>query len=65
MREKYGLPEVGPEDEPIEEIFLDDEPVSPQEFRHEIGALVKEIPAHVPSQTPHLSMAKSQCLFAL
>jgi hypothetical protein len=28
MRDKYGLPELAPDDEPIEEIFLDGEAVA-------------------------------------
>ena len=36
IREKYELPEVNPEDDLIEEIFLNDEPVTLEDFRKDI-----------------------------
>lgn len=33
LRVKYGLPEIDPEDDPIEEVFLDREPRSLHDFR--------------------------------
>ncbi len=44
MREKYGLPEIGPDDEPIGEIFIDGEPVALEVFHQEIRSLVQALP---------------------
>jgi hypothetical protein len=48
LREKYGLPEIGPDDEPITEIFLDGEPVALEAFQQEIRSLVLGIPNLLP-----------------
>lgn len=38
IREKYNLPDISPEDDPITEIYLGDEIIPLEEFRNEIGA---------------------------
>lgn len=54
LREKYGLPELGPDDEPITEIFLDGEPVPLENFHQEIRSLVQDHAAFPPpSIVPH------------
>jgi hypothetical protein len=42
VREKYSLPEISPDDDPIEEIYLGDEIVQLKEFRRAIESLVRE-----------------------
>ena len=42
LRDKYGIPESGPDAEPIEELFLDGEPVTLEDFRHQIRGLDQE-----------------------
>lgn len=42
-REKYNLPEIGPDDDPIEEIYHGDEIISLEEFRREMRNRVLEI----------------------
>jgi len=41
IREKYNLPEVDPDGEPIKEIYLDDKEVSLEEFLKDITTLVE------------------------
>jgi hypothetical protein len=48
LRERYGLPEVGPHDDPIEELFLDGESEALEDFRGEIRGLVQEAPDLLP-----------------
>jgi hypothetical protein len=36
IREKYGLPEFSPDDDPIAEVFLGDEIIPLEEFRKDI-----------------------------
>ncbi len=43
VREKYNLPEISPDDDPIDEIYLGDEIVPLDEFRQEIRNRVLEI----------------------
>jgi hypothetical protein len=57
MREKFGLPEVGPDDEPIEEVFLDDEPVGLGRFRDDIRELVATRTDFLPAQAASLLSA--------
>lgn len=40
IRDKYKLPEISPDDEPIEEIYLEDEIIPLEKFRQEIKDLV-------------------------
>jgi hypothetical protein len=49
LRGKYGLREVLPNDDPIEEVFLDGEVVSLEDFRQEIRALVEGAPDLMPA----------------
>ena len=42
IREKYNLPEISPDGEPITEIYLGDEFISFDEFRNDINQLVHE-----------------------
>ena len=44
MREKYQLPELSPEDDPIELVYLDEEEIPLQEFLQEIQRAVELIP---------------------
>lgn len=43
IRQKYQLPEISPDDDPIEEIYLGDEIIPLEEFRQEIKNRVLEI----------------------
>lgn len=51
VREKYNLPEINPDDEPMEEIYLGDEIVSLEEFRQDIENFVRENLAFMPPET--------------
>lgn len=51
IREKYNLPEISPDDDPIKEIFLRDEIVPLEEFRREIENLVCADLAFMPPET--------------
>jgi hypothetical protein len=42
IREKYNLPEISPEDDPITEIYLGDEIISFEVFRKDIESLVRK-----------------------
>ena len=42
VREKYGLPELSLEDDPITDIYLRDEIILLEEFRNEIENIVRE-----------------------
>jgi hypothetical protein len=42
VREKYNLPPISPDDDPIDEIYLGDESVSLEEFRQEIKNRILE-----------------------
>lgn len=42
IRDKYGLSEISPDDDPIREIYLGDEIISLEEFRNNIENLVRE-----------------------
>ena len=42
IREKYNLPEISPDNEPITEIYLGDENIPLEEIRSEINKLVHE-----------------------
>lgn len=42
------MPEVNPEDDPIEEIFLDDKPVPLEDFRQEIKSQVEKVDGLLP-----------------
>ncbi len=48
MRRKYKLPEVSPDDDPITEIFLNDEPVTLEDFLKEIQGCVASLPDLLP-----------------
>jgi len=50
MREKYKLPEVNPDDDPIEEIFLDDKVIPLEDFREEIKTQVEKIEGLLPDK---------------
>ena len=54
MRDKYSLPEVNPEGEPISEIYHLDKFVTLQEFRQEIEDLVRENLDFMPPDTAKL-----------
>jgi hypothetical protein len=43
IREKYGLPELSPDDDPITEVLLGDERIPHEEFRKGIKFRVREI----------------------
>lgn len=57
IREKYQLPEVDPDGEPISEIYLGDELISLQDFRKEIENLVRENADFMPEDTAKLYKA--------
>ncbi len=60
VRGKYSLPEVNPEEEPIEEIYLGDKIVSLEEFRQDIENRVREDLAFMPPETAKMyRLAKS------
>lgn len=42
LRDKYNLPEISLDDEPIKEIFINDQPIALEEFHQEIFTLVQE-----------------------
>jgi len=42
LRYKYNLPEIRPDDDPIKDIYLDDEIVPLEEFHQEIENLIRE-----------------------
>jgi hypothetical protein len=42
IREKYSLPEISPDDDPITEIYLGDESVPLEEFRQDIEDRIRE-----------------------
>jgi hypothetical protein len=42
IREKYNLPEISPNDDPIKEIYLGDEIILLEEFRQEIKNRLRE-----------------------
>jgi hypothetical protein len=48
IREKYYLPEISPDDDPITEIYLGDEIISLEEFRKDIETHVRENLAFLP-----------------
>jgi hypothetical protein len=54
MREKYNLPEISPDDKPINEIFLGDETVSLEEFRQDIENRLHENLNFFPPETINL-----------
>jgi len=56
IREKFQLPEISPGDDPIEEILLDDEPVSLEDFRQEIKAFVEKADDHLPPEISKILM---------
>ncbi len=51
VREKYNLPEIFPDDDPIEEIFLGDEIIPLEEFRQDIENRVRENLTFMPPET--------------
>lgn len=42
IKEKYNLPEISPDDDPITEIYLGDEIVRLEEFRKDIESRIRE-----------------------
>ena len=48
IREKYSLPELSPDDDPIAEVFLGDEIVPLEEFRKDIEKHIRENIAFIP-----------------
>jgi len=54
IKEKYQLPEISPDDEPIKEIFLGDEIVSREDFLVEIKSMVEKNANHLPSNVASL-----------
>jgi hypothetical protein len=42
IREKYNLPEISPDDDPITEIYLGDESIPLEEFRQDIENRIQE-----------------------
>lgn len=51
IREKYKLPEISPDDDPIKEIYLGDEIIPLEEFRREIENLIRADLAFMPPAT--------------
>jgi hypothetical protein len=51
VRNKYKLPPISPDDDPIEEIYLGDEFVPLEEFRQDIEIFVRENLAFMPPET--------------
>jgi hypothetical protein len=48
IREKYGLPELSPDDDPIAEVYLVDKTISLEEFRMDIEKHIRENLAFTP-----------------
>jgi len=60
IRDKFNLPEISPDDDPITEIYLGDEQIPLEDFRQEIKSLVEKIPDHLPPEISRiLTQAKS------
>jgi len=50
MREKYNLPEIDPDGEPIKEIYLDDKIIPLEEFLHELESIVIRSTSFLPPE---------------
>jgi hypothetical protein len=64
IREKYNLPEISPDDDPITEIYLGDEIIPLEEFRQDIDNRVRENLDFMPPDTKKLYTA-SKMIIAL
>jgi hypothetical protein len=58
LREKYLLPEVDPDGEPIEEVYLGDDIIPLQDFRQEIRSLVEQSTSYLPPEYANLYKGK-------
>ena len=54
IREKYKLPELSPDDEPIKEIYLDDDIIPLEDFLEEIKSMVENSTTHLPENVASL-----------
>jgi hypothetical protein len=54
IRDKYQLPEVDPDGEPLTEIYLGDEVIPLEDFRKELTKLVSERVSYFPDQVLNL-----------
>jgi len=54
IREKYKLPELSPDDEPIKEIYLDDDIIPLKDFLEEIQSMVENSTTYLPENVASL-----------
>ncbi len=54
LREKYNIPEINPDDDPINEIYLGDELISLDDFRLEIEKMVLDVSGLLPPEIDKL-----------
>ena len=57
IREKYGLPELSPDDDPITEIYLGDELIPFEEFRKDIEKRLRENLSFLPSELRNIYLS--------
>lgn len=62
IRKKYKLPEPRPEDEPITEIYLDDEIIPLEDFLEEIKTMVENSDTHLPPNLASLYQRSKKLL---
>jgi hypothetical protein len=54
IRQKDKIPEISPDDDPITEIYLDDEIIPLEDFRKEIETIIQKNTNHLPPQLASL-----------